>query len=514
MSEQGNNKTDFKRPFYMNTFLILILSALWLFAGIPFLVAIALAFIQMKYDKKYVSTLKDRVTQEVEINCIEIVRKAEKDAENIKREAQNKADMIKSNAERNHIDLINSVKQLTDKKNDLSNHNESLEIKVSKLTTQESNLKIKIKKLKSAHKAVVESIKYYQEHGEYEEVDIDIKQLLYPTVELPLHTNDVKVLKQQSNEVKKHINSLITNYEKRYTTKANKSIYSLMVIALQSELQNILISLKYDKIENTRTNVKEVSLKYIEIAGKGNKQIYSTLVKFIGELESLFLDLVNIEYEYYVKREQQKEEQRLIREQMAQEAAERKLLKEQQKKIEKEEQKYHQEIDNLQSMLTDETDNKKLSELEKRIAELNLLLQEVEEKKEEIVNLQNGKAGNVYIISNIGSFGKNMFKVGMTRRLEPMDRVKELSSASVPFSFDVHSFIFSEDAPSLEKRLHDSLHDNRVNKVNIRKEFFTSTIDEMEKLVSELDPTAEFKKTLIAQEYQQTLEIISNNQIA
>ena len=85
-------------------------------------------------------------------------------------------------------------------------------------------------------------------------------------------------------------------------------------------------------------------------------------------------------------------------------------------------------------------------------------------KKEEISNLANGKAGNVYVISNLGSFGENIFKVGMTRRLNPQDRIDELGNASVPFKFDVHSFIFSDDAVGLENRLHTILDQRRVNR--------------------------------------------------
>ena len=101
-------------------------------------------------------------------------------------------------------------------------------------------------------------------------------------------------------------------------------------------------------------------------------------------------------------------------------------------------------------------------------------------------------------------FVKYIFKVGMTRRLEPMDRVKELSDASVPFMFDVHSFIFSDDAVALEQKLHSILEKNRVNKINLRKEFFNVSIDELEKIVTEIDPTAEFNKTMIAEEYRQS----------
>ena len=126
-------------------------------------------------------------------------------------------------------------------------------------------------------------------------------------------------------------------------------------------------------------------------------------------------------------------------------------------------------------------------------------------KKNDIINLQNGKAGNVYVISNLGSFGEDVFKIGMTRRLDPQDRVNELGSASVPFKFDVHSFIFSDDAVGLENKLHQILNNKRLNKINMRKEFFKVSIDELEKIVTDIDPAAEFKKTMAAEEYRQSL---------
>ena len=143
--------------------------------------------------------------------------------------------------------------------------------------------------------------------------------------------------------------------------------------------------------------------------------------------------------------------------------------------------------------------------MQARILELQAQLSDVTVKKAEITKLQNGKAGNVYIISNLGSFGEHVFKIGMTRRLNPQDRVNELGDASVPFKFDVHSFIFSDDASGLETQLHKRLDDRRVNKVNLRKEFFDVTIDELEKLVNEICPTAEFTRTMLAEEYRQSL---------
>lgn len=151
--------------------------------------------------------------------------------------------------------------------------------------------------------------------------------------------------------------------------------------------------------------------------------------------------------------------------------------------------------------------NDEAERLNRRILELEAMLSDVAVKKEEIVNLQNGKAGNVYVISNLGAFGENVFKIGMTRRLNPQDRVDELGSASVPFKFDVHSFIFSEDAVDLETRLHQALNDKRVNKVNLRKEFFYSSVDELEALVTEIDPTAEFNRTMLAEEFRQSQSV-------
>lgn len=189
---------------------------------------------------------------------------------------------------------------------------------------------------------------------------------------------------------------------------------------------------------------------------------------------------------------------------MKQEVEERKQLEQQRKQVEKEEAKYIGEINKVKELLLITDNQDKLSQLNNKIEELQRQLFDVEQKKDDIIKRQNGKARNVYIISNLGSFGENIFKVGMTRRLEPMDRVKELSDASVPFMFDVHSFIFSDDAVALEQKLHSIPEKNRVNKINLRKEFFNVSIDELEKIVTEIDPTAEFNKTMIAEEYRQS----------
>lgn len=215
------------------------------------------------------------------------------------------------------------------------------------------------------------------------------------------------------------------------------------------------------------------------------------------------MNAVKIEYNYYVKKEQARQEQLAIREQMRQEAEERKALERERKKIEEEESKYNGEIEKLKNQIVTANESE-IAALNARILELQAQLSDVALKKDEITKLANGKAGNVYIISNIGSFGENVFKIGMTRRLNPQERIDELGSASVPFRFDVHSFIFSNDAVGMETKLHTILNNKRVNKVNLRKEFFRVSMDELEELVNSIDPTAEFTRTILAEEFRQS----------
>ena len=381
-----------------------------------------------------------------------------------------------------------------------------------KLEKKYASLQAKVTRLRYLFDAITQAINDYHDEKDIFALTNLINETdeLSPSVILKLHNMDYKDLKKAFNENDKAITQVLEVYEKRYTTKANQSIYQLMVIALRAELQNILYNLKYDKLDKSIDDIKLISAKYLKIAGEGNQSISSTLTRFIGEIEYLFINAAKIEYNYYVKKEQAKQEQAAIREQIRQETAERKALEAERKKIEQEEAKYTTEIDKLQTTILETTNNDEVEQLKARILELQSHLSAVVVKKEEIVNLQNGKAGNVYIISNLGSFGDNVFKIGMTRRLNPQERIDELGSASVPFKFDVHSFIFSQDAVALESSMHERLNNQRVNKVNLRKEFFNVSIDELERIVNELDPTAEFNKTMLAEEYRQSLSSDEN----
>jgi multidrug efflux pump subunit AcrA (membrane-fusion protein) len=144
--------------------------------------------------------------------------------------------------------------------------------------------------------------------------------------------------------------------------------------------------------------------------------------------------------------------------------------------------------------------------LTETIANLNDRLTEALQAKERAKSMaEMTKSGHVYVISNIGSFGEHTYKIGMTRRLDPMDRVHELGDASVPFSFDVHAMIYSENAPELEAKLHRQFAHKRVNLVNERKEFFQVTLDEISTIVRKQHATIEFVMDAEAREYRETL---------
>lgn len=419
-----------------------------------------------------------------------------------------------ANAALNSADYL-EYKKSTDLKSTLSRDIQDLSRRCEKLTAQENSLNKKIAKLTNLYESVRYSIDNFFNtdvpfiNCKLLPTQLSELELISPTVTLKLHHMDIKELQKAFRKNDKDIESLLSMYQSRYTTKANQAIYQLTVISLRSELQNILTDLKYEKLDVAIDKVKAMTSKYLTVAAEGNQSIAPSMTKFIGQIEFLFINAVKIEYNYYVKKEQSRQEQIAIREQMRIEAQERKALELEKKKIESEEKKYTDEIEKLETQRATSSENE-IAILNERIAQLQAMLSGIAVKKDEIINLQNGKAGNIYIISNLGSFGNDVFKIGMTRRLDPQDRVNELGSASVPFKFDVHSFIFSDDAVGLENKLHKMLNEKRVNKVNLRKEFFRVSLDELENIVNSIDPTASFNRTMAAEEYMQSLSTDEN----
>ena len=247
-------------------------------------------------------------------------------------------------------------------------------------------------------------------------------------------------------------------------------------------------------IANARwNNVNAMEKRILNAAKQINAANASMNLNLSEEYIALKLDELHLTHEY---REQQKREK--------DERAERARLEREEKKLqadaakaEREEQKYQEMLERARQEAG--VDESKISDLERALAEAH----EKTERAKSMAEMT--RSGYVYIISNVGSFGEDVVKIGLTRRLEPDDRVRELGDASVPFTFDTHAMIYSEEAPWLESSLHREFDDRRVNASNMRKEFFQVSLEEVEEAVKRLAPDATFFKDREAQEWHETL---------
>jgi hypothetical protein len=281
-----------------------------------------------------------------------------------------------------------------------------------------------------------------------------------------------------------------------------KRISKLMLRAFQGESDTVIAKVKYGNVETYAEKIRRAKDAINKLGDTWGLSITDSFVELI--LEELYLV-----YEYQEKVAEEREEQRRIREEMKEEERVRREAERAQQEAEKEERRAQEALDKARK----EMEGKQGSELEamqQQLAELQRLVDEAGARKERALSqAQQTRRGHVYVISNIGSFGDDVFKIGMTRRLEPMDRIKELGDASVPFMFDVHAIIYSDDAPNMEMTLHRKFHQRRVNRVNEKREFFRVTLDEIVNEVKRIDGMADVEFTLVAEarEYRETLAL-------
>lgn len=221
----------------------------------------------------------------------------------------------------------------------------------------------------------------------------------------------------------------------------------------------------------------------------------------------LKLEELRLAYEYEEKLQAERDEQKRIREQMREEEVARREMERAKLEAERDEKRCAEALDKARQEVA-RAQGAQQEKLNAKIAELEQRLAEAQEKERAISQAQLTKAGHVYVISNIGSFGENVFKIGMTRRLVPQDRIDELGDASVPFEFDVHAIISTPDAPALENALHRNFASRRLNRVNERKEFFHVSLEEIESAVRTHHGDAELVRVAEAAEYRKTLAMV------
>lgn len=315
-----------------------------------------------------------------------------------------------------------------------------------------------------------------------------------------------KLIKEKSAVISKTAWTVGGSYKEG--EKVTNDMKKLMLNAFNGECDVSISKVRFNNI-----------IKFEERIKKERDIINNIASRWGCEITEEYLDLkiqeLRLVYEYQEKLYEEKEKQRIIRERMKEEEKVRRELEKAKEEAEKEEKRYLEALEETKKLL-EKAQGEELEKLNAKILQLQEQLEEAQRQKERAISqAQLTRSGHVYVISNIGSFGENVYKIGMTRRLEPMERVKELGDASVPFGFDVHAMIYSEDAPGLELLLHQEFNKLRMNRVNDRKEFFKVNLEAIEKIVRNKGFEIEFIKTPEAKEYRETVAILmkeeSNN---
>lgn len=393
-----------------------------------------------------------------------------------------------------------------------------LEVEITKLNSKKQEIETKVAQLSSdvsekqeqiisLHNTIKELEK--QLTTTTDDVEMESYGLYRPKYDFATALGYKDKLALVRNQQKEYIKTKeAVNFNENWTVngsiakgkKMTNDNIKLMLRAFNNECEAAINKVKYNNIES----IKDRIYKCYEQINKLNEvnQCKITYSFYKLKIEELYLA-----YEYERKKEEEREALREQREKEREDKALQKEIDNKKKLIDKDIKHIKNVIEDLEHKL----DNANEVEREGLIAQIHELkenLLQYEEDKEELdYRLLNASAGYVYVISNIGSFGENVFKIGVTRRLDPFDRVNELSSASVPFKFDIHALIFSYDAYKLESDLHSKFEPYRLNLVNNRKEFFKVPISEIK---SELEKykelTIDFKEVPDAEEYREGLK--------
>jgi hypothetical protein len=290
------------------------------------------------------------------------------------------------------------------------------------------------------------------------------------------------------------------NNSKTEGRKMVSDMRKLMLRSFNNECDYCVDNVRFN---NMQVNEKRIEKSFEELNKLG--RIMSASITY--DYRNLKYDELYLAFEYQQKKQEEKEAQKRAREELREQQKLEQEIRQARERIAKEKKHYVQAINELESKLKGATSDSERALVLEKLEEVKGQYSELV-KEEKVIDYreQNAKAGYVYIISNIGAFGENVYKIGMTRRLEPMDRIDELGDASVPFSFDVHALIFSDNAPALEAKLHEHFYKGRINKLNNRKEFFRADILEIEKVIREnYDKVVDVMKEAPAEQYRESL---------
>lgn len=322
-----------------------------------------------------------------------------------------------------------------------------------------------------------------------------------------IYKNKLTIIRNQQKELIKSNKAVTGNMG--WTVNGNaaqgkkmvKDMQKLLLRAFNSECDELVEKVKWNTFDSSYKRMQKSFDAISKLGAIMNVSI--TTAYFNLKYEELCLAL-----EYRKKKQDEKEEQKEIKARMREEAKLQKEIEEARKRIKKEQSHYQNALQKINDQIANanETDKEllilKKAEIEKNLQDIETAIVDIEYRE------ANARAGYVYIISNIGSFGENVYKIGMTRRLDPQERIDELGDASVPFNFDVHATIFSDDAPKLENALHKAFENKKLNMINSRREFFNVTLEEIEAVVKQnFDKTVEFTRIAPAEQYRESIKL-------
>lgn len=407
-------------------------------------------------------------------------------------------------------ELENRVKELEAKNNSLSKYLpltdiesqiEKLEQDKINISKEYENLRFHYHKALATYEELKKKISIFEDDLELAEYGVYQPHFSFETSEeykqkILFYRNEAKAMIKEGSAVNGGDN-ITWNGSLSKGQAMVKREKQLMLRAFNGETDSFIANVDWNNIKKMEERLNksfEAINKVYKEQGLAISEVYKGYK--VWELQ--------LTYEYKKKLQEEKEEQRAIREQMREEERAEREFEAARIKAEKEEIMYIKALEKARKEIGTAI-GKKQEELLQRIAELEAGLVGVETLKQKAISMaQQTKMGYVYVISNIGAFGDDIYKIGMTRRLEPTERVKELGDASVPFPFDIHAMIFSENAPELESKLHNVFANERVNMTNYKREFFNVSLDRIEEEAKKLGAKVEFTKLAEAEEYRKS----------
>jgi DNA repair exonuclease SbcCD ATPase subunit len=463
--------------------------------------ALAGCYVISAYYKKKLNKLNEEYNK---LKPYETIVDAEKRAEEIIKEAEEEADDIQNEAddllETAKNKLEDATKRLRTAIGDGQRQAQRLIEDAEKRAEEIAGDALEAKRNADHYERTVTAMKNII-HGYGNEYIIPSRSLLDDLADTYGYTQAGEGFKQAriySKNLIKNNNAAKCEYAEAF--RAMNAI-NFVVDAFNGKVDSILSRAKTDNFGKLKQEMID-AFHIVNNNGKAFRDARITDEYFNSRLSELKLACTMQEI-----RQRDLEEQRRIKEQAREEEKARKEIEKAMRDAAKEEDMLQKAMDKARAQLEQASEEQRAT-YEAQIAELEKKWKEAEERNQRAKSMaEQTKSGNVYIISNIGSFGENVYKIGMTRRVEPEERIRELGDASVPFPFDIHAMIWSNDAPSLETELHRKFAIAQVNKVNYRKEFFSIPLSEIREIIEKDNIETKWTMTAEAREYRETLAI-------